>query len=105
MECIMKKLNLHHSVVFSCILTLMLLIGLFYSSTSHAQTNKVVGGTELAYVNHYNGHNYYGSHYYKPGYHYKGSYRTPWTYIGHNCRKTCWVDRWTGRTLSCYKTC
>lgn len=102
----MKKLNLNHSIVFSCILTLMLLIGLFYSGTSHAQTNKLVKGTELAYyVNPYNGKNYYGSHYYKPRYHYKGSYRTPWTYIGHNCRKTCWVDRWTGRTLSCYKTC
>ncbi len=98
----MKKSNLHHSYVFICILFLVVLVGLFYSRISHATTtNNLSSGTQLAYYTN----NYPRPVYYQPKYHYRGSYRTPWTYIGHDCRKTCWVDRWTGKSLSCYKTC
>lgn len=43
--------------------------------------------------------------YYSPRYHFKGAYKTPWTSIGHNCRKTCLLNRWTGKALRCYSTC
>ncbi|RUR05252.1 hypothetical protein [Legionella sp. km772] len=113
----MNKSHLHHSAILGSIIFAVLLCGLLYSSNSHATTTNALAGTQLAYFvgyhsggmhkGYYNpgyGH-HYGHVYYKPQYHHRGSYRTPWTYIGHNCRKTCWVDRWTGRSLNCYKTC
>ncbi len=112
-ECIMKKFDIHHSSIFAYIIFLILLCGLFYSSNSHANTKNSLAGTQIAYFigyhsgGMYNGGGYHNSNhvYYKPRYHYRGSYKTPWTYIGHNCRKTCWVDRWTGRSLRCYRSC
>jgi hypothetical protein len=97
-------------------LALFVLLSVFlYCGLSHAKTISLAG-TQLAYfVGYHSGgiHKGYSNDayykprtvYYSPRYHHKGAYRTPWTSIGHNCRKTCWLDRWTGRALRCYRTC
>lgn len=109
----MKKSGTRNSLTFAYVLSLVLLCGIFYTGTSHAETN-LVPGTQLAYyVGYHNGGNYRGGYNYRhypkyiqsPRHYYRNSYRTPWRYIGNNCRKACWVDRWTGRTIRCYRTC
>ena len=45
------------------------------------------------------------NNYYQPKYHFRGSYKTNWSYVGHGCKKTCWLDRWTGKALRCYIKC
>lgn len=102
----MSNSKLHHSVIFTFIIFFALFIELFYNSSSYAQESNSLAGTQLAYfVGYHSGGMHKDPVYYRPSYHFKGSYRTPWTTIGHTCRKTCLLDRWTGRSLYCYKTC
>lgn len=109
----MKKSGTHHSLTWVYIVSFVFLCGLFYAGTSHANVNPAPG-TQLAYFvgTHYNGayrggYNYrhYPQYRHYNRYYYNGAYRNPWGYIGNNCRKTCWVDRWSGRTIRCYRTC
>lgn len=93
-----------HSIKLSSFFVLFVLSTLFWGGKSYANTDSLAG-TQLAFFVGYHSGGMHNTNYYAPKYHYRGSYRSPWTYIGHNCRKTCWVDRWTGRSLSCYKTC
>ena len=110
----MKKSQFFHSHDFLSILFFVLLTSIFYSSNLRSNNASPLAGQQLAYfVGYHSGGINEGSYsngstgqvYYRPKYHYKGSYHTPLTYIGHTCRKTCLVDRWTGRSLKCYKSC
>jgi hypothetical protein len=106
----MRKLGTHHFIMTAYGL-FFILGGVLYTAGSDAQTNPAPGTQVAFYVGYHSGGHYRGSYepnrryINSPRHYYRSSYRTPWTNIGHNCRKSCWIDRWTGRTLRCYRTC
>lgn len=108
------RINIQSPATLACTF-FYIVLSVFYINTSHASTDHLPG-TQLAYfVGYHSGgirndtYKYVYSKpsrvYYSPRYHHKGAYKTPWTRAGQKCRKTCWLDRWTGRALRCYVTC
>lgn len=85
------------------LVSFILFIGIFfYSSLSQASTNtSPPTGTQLAY---FVGYHSYGGHF-GPKYRSRGAYWTGWRYIGHGCKRSCLIDRWSGRVIRCNKRC
>ena len=99
---IMERTKIRHSSALPyLLLSLFLFTGSFYSSKAAADN---VTGQQLAY--------FVGYHT-SPGYVYHGprhsranrTYWTGWRAVGHGCRRSCLVDRWSGRVIRCKNTC
>lgn len=104
----MEKTKAHKYKLPSILLTsFILFIGTVYSMGAKANTSTPLAGVQLAYFIGY--HNYNGAYlpghiYYGPR-HYRKAYWTGWRPIAHGCRRTCLIDRWTGRAIRCSKRC
>lgn len=102
----MEKTQTHNALFLAGILTSSLFC-FSYSSSVQASSN-ALPGTQLAYfVGYHNNGVYRGDDYH---YRHYPRYKAPRNYyrkvhIGATCRKTCWIDRFTGRVIRCFRTC
>jgi hypothetical protein len=104
----MEKVNTKsYKIIPIFIISFLVLIGALYNTAAKANTASTpLSGTQLAY--------FVGSHY-APSYVYHGPrvyhhrpravYWSNWRYVGHGCRKSCLVDRWSHRVIRCKQVC
>lgn len=87
-------------------LSLIILIGFFYSSIVQADTSpSQLPGQQLAYFIGYHSGGYYEPPPYYYHRHHRSLFWTPWRYVGHGCRKSCLIDRWSGHVIRCRRIC
>jgi hypothetical protein len=109
----MDKATTQNSKLLLMLLTsfILFLAMFFYTGLNYASTNTTQPpGTQLAYFIGYhsyggNIHTGPGYIYYGPKYHPRGTYWTGWRYIGHGCKRSCLIERWSGRVIRCTKRC
>lgn len=104
----MEKIDAKNYKLHSILLTsFILFIATFYSIAVKANSSPSLPGTQLAYFIGYHSYNgaYLPGHIYYGPRHYRKAYWTGWRPIGHGCRRTCLIDRWTGRAIRCSKRC
>ncbi|KTC90362.1 hypothetical protein Ldum_1430 [Fluoribacter dumoffii NY 23] len=101
----MEKVSIRsYKKISPILLSFALLIGFFYSNLVKASTTTQLPGQQFAYfVGYHSG--YYGPATYHHHHYHRGVYWTPWRYIGHGCRKSCLIDRWSGRVIRCKTRC
>ncbi|WP_058518327.1 hypothetical protein [Legionella parisiensis] len=84
----------------------VLIIGFLYSIIAKANSESTQPpGQKFAYFIGYHSSYYYGAAPYYHHRHYKKTYWTGWRYIGHGCRSSCLIDRWSGRAIKCKRIC
>ncbi|KTD60840.1 hypothetical protein [Legionella shakespearei] len=102
-----KVTNQNSKLLPMLLISFILFIGMFfytgltYASTSPSQPP----GTQLAYFIGYHSYGGPGYIYYGPKYRPRGTYWTGWRYIGHGCKRSCLIERWSGRVIRCTKRC
>lgn len=104
----MERVNTKsYKAMHAFIVSLIVLIGALFATTAKASPTSTLSGTQLAY--------FVGTHY-APGYVYhapprvyhhrpRSVYWTNWRYIGHGCKKSCLIDRWSHRVIRCKQVC
>ncbi|HHF7375040.1 hypothetical protein [Legionella bozemanae] len=103
----MEKTSIRsYKILPTIILSSVLLIGFLYSSLAKANSEpSPPPGLQLAYFIGYHSGSYYGAAPYYYHRHHRNAYWTGWRYIGHGCRSSCLIDRWSGRAIKCKRIC
>ncbi|CAM2838113.1 Uncharacterised protein [Legionella steigerwaltii] len=103
----MEKVSIRsYKTISHLLLPFIIFIGFFYSSLVKADTLPAQPpGQQLAYFIGFHSGGYYEPPPYYFHRHHRNLFWTPWRYVGHGCRKSCLIDRWSGQVLRCRRIC